>query len=280
MHGTGRRIEQSPQRSPRLVAVGAFAGLVTAALALDPAAAFAQAPPGGGQPTLPSLDAQANEGTAKPAAEDLRAGHLYLRAESGLDVPFGQAQAGGTLGDLSPYGLAIGGSLGLGVSRYAELDVTGAYSLFHGSCDSCGASSVAASLGLSYHLLQGASLDPWIRFGVGYRTTELTYAATEAGRFRNLPDGRYHGLDIAKITLGATYFPVQGFGFGPWLSLGVGTFLAGPEPLDGRRAYGFFQLGARFEIDPMSWVGGSSPPATTARRSGPGTWFPASPPSL
>ncbi len=248
----------------------------TAAL---PSLAFAQGAPGQ-QPTLPSLDAQANEGAAKPFADDQRGGHLYLRAESGLDVPFGQAQSGGALGDISPYGVAIGGSLGLGLSRYAELDLSGSYSLFHGTCETCSASSVAASLGLSYHLVQGASLDPWVRFGMGYRTTELAYEPTEAGRFRNLPDGRYHGLDIARFTLGATYFPVQGFGFGPVLTLGVGTFLSGPEPLDGRRAYGFFQLGARFEIDPMSWVGGSSSPANTARGTGPATRFPERPPSL
>jgi hypothetical protein len=213
------------------------------------------APPGGGAtPTLPSLDKQANEGEKKPAADDLRSGHLYVRAESGLDVPFGQAQSGGTIDEVAPFGLAVGGSIGVGLSRYAEIDATGSYSLMKGDCTTCSASTIAASLGLSYHLVQGASLDPWVRFGVGYRTSDFAYEDTDRSKFKDLPAGRYHGVDIARFTLGATYFPVQGFGFGPYLVAGIGTMVAGPEPLDGRRAYGFFGLGVRIEIDPFSWA--------------------------
>lgn len=213
------------------------------------------APPGGGaQPTLPSLDKQADDGEKKPAADDLRSGHLYFRAESGLDVPFGQVQANAAISDATQFGLAVGGSLGIGLSRYAELDVSGSYSLMKGECATCSASTIAASLGLDYHLLQGAALDPWIRFGVGYRTNEFSYAATDQTRFRDFPAGRYHGIDIARFTLGATYFPVQGFGFGPYLTTGIGTMVAGPEALDGRRPYGFFGLGLRIEIDPFSWA--------------------------
>lgn len=238
-------------------------------------AASAQGVPA--QPTLPSLDAKADQGQAKPYADDERSGHVLIRAESGLDVPFGQVQSGGTISDAAPFGLAIGGSVGVGISRYAEIDATGAFTLLSGRCDSCSATSVAASLGLVYHLAQGTSLDPFIRFGMGYRTLEVDYDPVEAGRFRNLPAGRYHGLDAAKVTLGASYLPVRGFGVGPWLSFGVGTMLAGPEPIDGRRAYGLFQLGIRLEIDPVGWASPSSPARAAG---GPATSFPAGPPSL
>lgn len=223
------------------------------ALTLAPSVSHGQPKPGQ-LPTLPSLDEKEAKGTAKPYAPDERSGHVYLRALSGLDVPFGNAHARAPLGDVASYGLAVGGSLGVGLSRHLELDGAGVYGLYQGACPSCSFGTVAASLGLTYHLVQGSALDPWIRLGVGYRNAAIGYDVEDAGRFRFTPAGDYHGVDAAKLSMGATFYPIASLGLGPFLGADVGAFAAGPTPAGlGARAYGFFQVGLRVELDPAKW---------------------------
>jgi len=207
-------------------------------------------------PPIPSIDDVERDGTPRRAAPDERSGHVLIRAASGLLLPAGFVRHDAAIRSVASYGLGVGGTVGVGLSRHAEIDVTGLYGLFAppGDCADCSSDTVAASLGFSYHLAQGVSLDPWVRLGAGYRTLSITVPDTSPST--PVP-GRYHGVDFFQLSLGATYFPVSGFGFGPYLAADVGTMVDSPDPR-AARAYAVFHLGVRLEIDPMRWA---APPA-------------------
>jgi hypothetical protein len=141
----------------------------------------------------------------------------------------------------------------VGISRYAEITAYGSYTLYQGACTACSGNSIAAGLGLTYHLVQASAMDPWARFSMGYRTSDFEFPA-DASEARELAPGRYHGIDIARFTMGASFAPVAGFSVGPSIMIGVGTFVSGPEELRPTRAYGLFQLGLTLELDPVMWT--------------------------
>lgn len=211
-------------------------------------------------PPIPSIDQAEREGTPRKGAPDERTGHVDIRAASGLLLPAGFLRDDAAIRSVASYGLGVGGSVGVGFSRYGEIDATAIYGLFAppADCTDCASDTVAASLGFSYHLAQGVALDPWARLGFGYRTASV-----------DVPDpspstpvsGRYHGVDFLQIGLGATYFPVSSFGFGPYLEADVGTMVDSPDPR-AARVYAFFHFGIRLEIDPVRWA---SPPAETKK---------------
>ncbi len=253
---------------PRLLPVCALA-----LGALNPRGASAQETIPG-LPPVPSMDSEEREGTPRPAPPDERTGHVYVRAVSGLLLPAGFVRTSAAITDVASFGVGVGGAVGVGVSRHAELDATGMFGLFASppECANCSADMVAAGVGVTYHLAQGVSLDPWARLGVGYRTASLTI---EDPAPREPSSGRYHGVDFLQISLGATYLPVSGFGLGPYAQADVGTFVARPAPdPGGTRVYAVFHLGLRFEIDPIRWT--DPTPTPTAAQS----FFRPAPPSL
>lgn len=236
-------------------------------------AALAQGAPAGQQGLPPGLSGDADqehEGTPKPAAPDERAGHVYIRAASSLQLPVGWLSPAGSLEDVISAGFLAGGSLGVGLSRYAELDAAGGYGLFAagGTCESCTGSLAAANLGFRYHLLQGASLDPWIRLGAGWRSFALDFGDDEGPNVLNLTRGRYHGVDFAQIALGAVFSPVSGFGLGPYFESALGSFVAWPDGSRvGTRPYAFFSFGLSIDLDPVRWASPAPQRAATGDNS-------------
>ncbi|NUP12024.1 MAG: hypothetical protein HOW73_38750 [Polyangiaceae bacterium] len=260
--GKGTRGDK-PRVHPRLFVVAAL--LATSVMA--PSLAHAQgAPPQ--VPGLPGADEmEEREGRPKPYAEDFRTGHVYIDGVSSAIFPVGSVAPGSSIRDIASYGFTAGGAIGFGISRHAEVDLRGSYGLLAGpgECESCSSNVAAASIGFTYHLTQGASFDPWIRLGSGYRTFELEHGEDETARVLAIANGRYHGVDIAQLSLGADFFPVPGFGFGPWFEADMGTFVAWPDgSTTGTRIYGFFLLGLELELDPVQWLETSGPatPAT------------------
>jgi hypothetical protein len=226
-------------------------------------------------PGVPSVDEQEQQGVPRPYAPDERSGHVIIRAVSGLLLPAGFVRSEAALADAGSFGVAAGGTLGVGISRHAELDATGIFGLMAppSECDSCASTTASASLGVRYHLAQGVSFDPWIRLGVGYRTAEIL---REGEATLRLPTpGRYHGVDFTQISVGASFSPVSGFGFGPYLEADVGTFVSRPDPdPGGGRVYAYFQIGLSAEIDPVRWF----EPAPAVRSATPPTGRPFSRP--
>jgi hypothetical protein len=218
------------------------------------------------------------EGHPVPPARDERTGHVYVRGGTALVLPAGSIRSEVPTNALVGPGLGFVAGLGVGISRHAEIDLLGTYALMqaaggegNGRCKGCKGDHASLSLGLVYHLAQGIALDPWMRFGTGYRTARYEGSSPQLTYF--VP-GRFHGWDIAQISMGATFYPVSSFGLGPFFEADMGTYLNRPSLAGnpgGPRAYAFFQLGLRLEIDPARWVTSAKAPAKrTARSSPPG----------
>jgi hypothetical protein len=224
---------------------------------------------------LPPEESEAEAGTPRPAAPDLRAGHFFVIGKASLVGPAGSIDSELAPPEVSDAGASFGGIVGIGLSRYAVLEAFGSYALLDGNCAGCKARSFDAGLGFSYHLAQGLAIDPWISYGVAFRSFEF-----EANNLLDLGSaevsGSYTGLDFARIAIGADFYPVPGFGFGPFVELDLGTFVdrdrnpgdPGPDP--GASVHAFFQLGVRVAIDPVSWFGhGPSTPTKSGRSAAP-----------
>lgn len=243
--------------------------------------AFAQAPPQ--IPGLPGADeVEEQEGRPKPYAPDIRTGHVYIDAFGGALFPAGNIAPGSGLGEVASYGFVVGGTIGVGVSRHAELDLRGSYGMFSAptECESCSSDMATGGLGFTAHLTQGAAFDPWFRYGAAYRTFSVEHGEDEATSVLAVGNGRYHGVDIAQLTLGADFFPAKGFGFGPFLEVDMGTFVAWPDDsLRGTRFYAFFSVGLEIELDPVQWVASAEPAPQPAPAPAPKTAPPKTDPA-
>lgn len=256
--------------------LAAVAGV--AALTLSPLSAWAQQ--GGPQqqaPGLPGADEiEEREGRPKPYADDVRSGHVYIDAVSSAVFPVGSIAPGASLTEVASFGVAVGGALGVGLSRHLELDARGAWGLLTGptACETCSSTFATAGLGFTSHLTLGASIDPWIRLGVGYRMFELEHGADESSRVLEAANGTYHGVDIAQLGLGADFYPVPGFGLGPWLQVDMGSFVAWPDEAvtRGTRFYAFFMVGLELELDPVMWTSPMTPASTPATPPAKAAW--------
>jgi hypothetical protein len=217
-----------------------------------------------------------DEGTRRAPAADLRANHVVLEARGSLLGPAGQLVRGFGIGRAVAPGGAIGGALGYGLGRYGTVEVFGDYArLGAGSgCPGCSASTYALGLSLTYHLAQGIAFDPSLTFGVAYRALSID-AGDEplAPQLGGGADATFRGIDVARIRLAGTFFPVQSLGFGPFLGLDLGTFFRRPQPVDvpgGPSVHVLFHVGARVVFDPVQALGLGRPasaPAPASARS-------------
>jgi hypothetical protein len=251
---------------------GLKAALVVAAVLLQ-RAAIAQEPAKPKVPEEEEIDPEA--GRPREAAKDFRSGHVVVAPRFGVVGPTGTI-ATRTIGisettreitalDLAGTGPAVGGVLGVGLTRHVVLEASGSYAFLSGSarCATCTARVFDVGLGLSYHLAQGTALDPWLGFGVGYRNQRYQVEGAVAGSAHVAQ--AYHGLDVARLALGADYFPVSFFGFGPFLGVDIGTNLRFPSADQSGSVYAFFQAGLRVVFDPLR-ISATAPPPKAARR--------------
>lgn len=192
------------------------------------------------------------EGTPRAAAPDQLAGQLVLRAGAELVGPVGSISDDVAADDVSATGVGAFASIGLGISRHTELVLSGGYAMLGdpSRCKGCGGDTVRVGVGLAYHLAQGSALDPWARWGVGFRTTGVEGEGATSRIARELEPGRYHGLDFTQLALGTTWSPVPGFGFGPYAEMDLGTYVVRPEGAGGGTIHAFFTVGLALQLTP------------------------------
>lgn len=171
-------------------------------------------------------------------------GHLFLAVRGGLAAPFGKIARNTQHLDYAGIGWGLGADLGVGVGRNVVLGVYGdLLALGDGEeCRGCDPQSLGGGIFVRYHLVQGLSFDPWASYGIGVRTLSFGSGAQSQD---------YVGLEWLRVTFGGDFYPSKYLGFGPYMELGAGSFLAVP---DGERAGGVdyrFQTGLRISVDFM-----------------------------
>jgi hypothetical protein len=191
------------------------------------------------QPEGDDRKLQPEDGLPKPDADDLRAGHWLIAAGGGVWVPSPSFTPGiPALGAFDAAG-AVDLRLGVGLDRYVVLGVDGGYARLVGaSCDGCSANSFDVGASLSFFIAQGFAFEPWASYGVGYRHTSIALGGA--------PGHAFHALEVARLAIGGSYFPIASLGFGPY----VGTDL-GFRDFGAPVFYAAFDAGLRLTFDPV-----------------------------
>ncbi len=192
------------------------------------------------------------EGTPRTAAPDELSGRLIVRAGAEVVGPVGSVATGLAADDVSATGFGASASIGLGITRGAELSLAGGFAVLGGParCDPCGGNTARVGLGFAYHLAQGIAIDPWARWGVGFRTTEVVGDGATSRVARELVPGRYHGIDFTQLTLGTMWSPAASFGFGPYVEMDLGTYASRPDGAETASIYAFFTAGLALQLAP------------------------------
>lgn len=238
--------------------------LTTLAALGAPTRAWGQAPP----PLPPGMvpdEPLEDEARATPRAADERAGHFVIRGTTEAFLPVGLLAGTGSVEDVFAGGFLAGGSLGVFLSPSFALEAAGSFGLLGASsdCSSCAGDALTAGLGVRAHLIEGAALDPWIRFGMGYRRLSVERTSDEVATVLSVAPGEYHGIDLARFALGADFAPVRGFAFGPYLAVDLGTNVAFPAvAVAESNPYAYFSVGVSIALDPLGLA--ADPPSTSA----------------
>lgn len=194
----------------------------------------------------PTLAAGTAEPAPRPTPPDTRYGHLYIAPTVGWTRPMGSAEDRLHQIDYAGWGPSFGADVGFGVSRYVVLDAWGAASSFGGgdACTACSAKSTVIGFGAQYHLIEGTPFDPWMGFGVGWRTTKF-----------EAPGGAsttYSGFEWGRLIVGGDWHPWPAIAFGPFLELDVGRYGSrSPGEIASGAMHSFLTIGARVVLDPI-----------------------------
>lgn len=191
-------------------------------------------------------------------APDNLTGHVILAPRVGYLRPTGSYENGFSQSDFSSSGPSYGADLSVGISRYVavharfEMANLGSDGQFCPNGGSCKAKTTSFGVGLEYHLVNGASFDPWLRWGIGYRMTNLDYHW--AGYAQKMD---YKGMDWLHLAVGGDFYAARNFGFGPYLSLDLGYYGSRPDnprphtPIVEGEFHTFLGVGFRGVFDPM-----------------------------
>ena len=184
----------------------------TPAAAPAPAAASAPAAQPAASPKLVVVPAELDQPAleAIPNARDTLGGHFVIGASGGLKAPFGSHSR--TLGT----GLGLNLDLGYGLSRVLVLGVWAEFDSYSAAspCTDCSGKSFAGGPFLRYHLVQGTRFDPWGAIALGVRQTSVRIGSSS---------NDYFGVELAKLSLGGDFYPTSNVGFGPYVTLDLGS---------------------------------------------------------
>lgn len=173
-----------------------------------------------------------------------REGHLAFTLKGGYQAPMGSAERRVAQADRAGWGPSLGAEVNYGLSRYVLAGAFGDWSSFGApeGCTGCSAQSLAVGLGVQYHLIEGTPFDPSLGFGLGWRMTRFESAGTETS---------YAG-PLARVMVAGDWYPWPAFGFGPYLDLSLGRYVArSPGEIDGGAIHSFFTAGLRVTLVPF-----------------------------
>ena len=193
---------------------------------------------------LPKTTTQPARAAETPAGidslRDLRSGQWTISAAGAFATPTSKLLGSSVPAGSLRFGAGGRARLGWGVNRHLNLGIDGGFTrlLPDADCEGCGASVIDVGASLQYHVMQGFAVDPWISYGVGYRHILLN-----AGNV----DETLSGIDVARLALGADYYPAPWFGIGPYVGADIGL-----RDTDESSVYGVFHTGLRITFDPKN----------------------------
>jgi len=211
------------------------------------------------EPDAPTSSREVTDDSPPPAPvrvsqppDDL-SGHFLIAPRAAWLLPLGSLDSSTDQSAPLASGVGFGLDLGYGISRHVDLHLRFDLGLL-GQGDACPSGSdcsgrtTAFGLGAGYHLVNGASFDPWLQIGIGYRTTTVSSSVAGAS-----DDATYSGIDWLHLAVGGDWYASRSFGFGPFCSFDLGSYTWRPaarEHASDSALHSFFSLGLRGVFDP------------------------------
>jgi hypothetical protein len=182
-----------------------------------------------------------SEPVAEPSSGpiDNLSGHLRVGAAILGTIYGGDPSPPLTYGSANSLGPAL--DIGLGVGRNVALGLYGSLGwLSEGSsCKPCSATSATGGAFVRYHLVQGLRLDPWISYGLGVRSFQITEGGTTSDVV---------ALEWLRARVGTDWFLAKNVAFGPFLDLSLASSLSSPRG-DAGQVLWEVGLGFRLALD-------------------------------
>lgn len=176
-------------------------------------------------------------------ASDTLGGQFQLGVSGLFSLPFGELSS--SVDSFSNLGIGWGPAidLGYGIARNVVIGAYGDLAAYGSTeeCVNCSALGFGAGAFVRYHLVQGLRFDPWVSYGIGFRSLSLS---PENGASRD-----YTGLEWLRLQFGGDWYATKQLGFGPFVELSATSFLSSPanEPSGGLSWN--FQSGLRILLD-------------------------------
>ena len=169
--------------------------------------------------------------TPVAAAPDDLSGHLILAPRAAYVVPMGSADSVLKQRGYTASGFGAGLDISFGLSRYVAVQGRFDMGWFGAGSQcptggSCSASMWASGLGIEYHMVNGGAFDPWLRYGVGYRST--TFDRKWPGR-TGPNSGTYGGIEWLHLAIGGEWYGLKTIGFGPYVAFDLGGYNSRPS---------------------------------------------------
>lgn len=179
-----------------------------------------------------------------PLAKDTNTGHFTLALSAAWLVRFGSLQANQPQSDRLGNGWLLAADAGVGVGRTVSLGAWGELANYGspGNCSECDGTATGFGLFARYHLVQGQRLDPWIAYGIGWRSLTVNGPG-------NLSQ-EYSGPVWMRARMGGDWYLFSGVTLGPFVGLDLGTYFNNSEDNSFNRAFNWHAtLGFRGMLD-------------------------------
>jgi len=160
--------------------------------------------------------------------------------------------AGYSTTDLTKAGGSFGLHAGYRFTPAFALHLFGEYNEFvPGNTLSTNAATRGGVAGINgtFHLLPYDRIDPWVRLGVGYRSLWVTGDP-------NVPDTNWHGVQLAKLEIGADVRTDENIAIGPTIGVDLSEFVwqnpagdAGNQEIADKRIIPFVYAGLQGRFD-------------------------------
>ncbi|HVY26701.1 MAG TPA: autotransporter outer membrane beta-barrel domain-containing protein [Polyangiaceae bacterium] len=195
-------------------AMAQTAPTATAQAGLDP-----DAPP----QTVHLVDDSEPKTPLVPRAGDLLGSHVLLGGAIGPAWTLGKLGSDVSASHGLGSGLGFRADAGFGLSRTVVLGVWGGYTTYaNGSgCNDCAGRALSVGPFLRYQLSQGLRFDPWFTIGGSYRQVSFIDDTNATNKFK--------GIEWLRLEMGADYYVLSGFGFGPYAALGLSSYSKRPS---------------------------------------------------
>lgn len=178
--------------------------------------------------------------------ENSIAGRVVVAGALAAALPTGEFETGVSQRQFMGVGPLGALDLAYGVGSFFTVGAWWQYGRFGSgsSCSGCVAGTLGVGADVGYHPLVVQAVDPFVTFGLGYRSTAYGDGIN--------PDITYSGFEWLRLQAGADWYLFRHVGFGAFVELDAGTFEhKASTPLSGTAAHEQLLFGGRVAFDAL-----------------------------